>query len=67
MVHPRGVEEIKTEIHTNGPVEGGFFVYEDFMNYKSGVYVHKKGRGLGGHAIKIIGWGVEQGLPYWLC
>lgn len=21
---------------------------------------------LGGHAIKIIGWGVEDGTPYWL-
>ena len=21
---------------------------------------------LGGHAVKIIGWGVEDGTPYWL-
>ena len=21
---------------------------------------------MGGHSIKIIGWGVEDGLPYWL-
>jgi len=21
---------------------------------------------LGGHAIKIMGWGVEDGTPYWL-
>jgi len=22
---------------------------------------------MGGHAVKLIGWGVEQGTPYWLC
>jgi len=33
--------------------------------YKSGVYVHKTGAELGGHAIKIIGYGTEGGVPYW--
>lgn len=37
------------------------------MTYKSGVYVHKTGSALGGHAIKILGWGKESGLDYWLC
>ena len=32
----RGVEEIQTEIMTNGPVEGAFSVYADFLTYKSG-------------------------------
>lgn len=32
----RGVEEIQTEIMTNGPVEGAFTVYSDFPTYKSG-------------------------------
>ena len=32
----RGVEEIMTEIMTNGPVEGVFTVYSDFPTYKSG-------------------------------
>ena len=30
------VENIQTEIMTNGPVEGTFKVYEDFLSYKSG-------------------------------
>jgi len=54
------------EIMTNGPVEGGFSVYADFLSYKSGVYQHETGGFLGGHAIKILGWGVEDGTPYWL-
>jgi cathepsin B len=56
---------IMTEIMTNGPVEAAFTVYADFLTYKSGVYVYKSGAELGGHAIKILGWGVENGLPYW--
>lgn len=59
-------EQIQTEIMTNGPVEGAFTVYADFLNYKSGVYRHTTGSQLGGHAIKILGWGVENGAKYWL-
>lgn len=29
--------EIKAEIYKNGPVEGAFTVYSDFLMYKSGV------------------------------
>ncbi|KAM7427914.1 hypothetical protein ABFA07_021030 [Porites harrisoni] len=60
------VEKIQTEIMTYGPVEGAFTVYADFPSYKSGVYRHTSGGALGGHAIKILGWGVEGGEPYWL-
>ena len=37
-----------------------------FMFLSSGVYRHTTGGMLGGHAIKIIGWGVENGDKYWL-
>ena len=30
-----------------------------------GVYQHVSGNALGGHAIRILGWGVEAGTPYW--
>jgi len=60
------VEKIQTEILTNGPVGAAFTVYADFPTYKSGVYHHVSGSALGGHAVKIIGWGVESGTPYWL-
>jgi len=60
------VAAIQTELMTNGPVEVAFTVYADFPSYKSGVYHHVSGSALGGHAVKLIGWGVENNVPYWL-
>jgi len=58
--------QIKQDLYTNGPVQTGFMVYEDFMHYKSGVYQYTHGKRLGGHAVKIVGWGVENGDEYWI-
>ncbi|CAG2172779.1 unnamed protein product, partial [Oppiella nova] len=46
--------------------QADFQVYGDFPNYKSGVYKKHSTQLLGGHAIKILGWGVENDTPYWL-
>lgn len=54
------------EISTKGPIEIAMTVYEDFLTYTSGVYVHKTGQALGGHAMKVIGYGVENNTKYWL-
>jgi len=61
-------DQIAAEIQQNGPVEAAFTVYEDFLHYKSGVYVHKSGAAVGGHAVKIIGWGFNEtvNMDYWL-
>ncbi|KAJ5075675.1 hypothetical protein M0811_07247 [Anaeramoeba ignava] len=61
------IEDIMTELYTNGPCEAAFEVYQDFLNYESGVYKYVNGTLLGGHAIKMLGWGVENGEDYWLC
>lgn len=63
---PSQVAKIQTEIMTHGPIEVAFTVYNDFLTYKSGVYHHTTGSALGGHAVKMVGWGVEDGTPYWL-
>lgn len=62
----RDEKRIRQEIFKNGPVEGAFTVYEDLLSYKQGVYQHVQGKALGGHAIRILGWGVENNTPYWL-
>ncbi|KAJ6215498.1 hypothetical protein RDWZM_009998 [Blomia tropicalis] len=61
------VDQIKKEIMTHGPVEADFEVFSDFVQYKSGVYRRHSDRHLGGHAIRILGWGIENKVPYWLC
>jgi len=62
---PARVADIQNEIMNHGPVEVAFSVYEDFLTYKSGVYHHTSGSMLGGHAVKMIGWGVDGGVNYW--
>jgi len=55
-----------TEIYANGPIETAFDVYEDFLSYSGGVYKHTTGPLLGGHAVKVLGWGVLNSTNYWL-
>ncbi|KAJ6215820.1 hypothetical protein RDWZM_010320 [Blomia tropicalis] len=64
---PNNVEQIQIEIMKNGPVTAAFKVYNDFLHYKSGIYQHVSKVDEGGHAIRILGWGVDNGTPYWLC
>jgi cathepsin B len=59
------VTDIQNDILKYGPVEAAFDVFEDFLTYKSGVYSHMQGSFLGGHAIKILGWGTLGGTDYW--
>ena len=62
-----GEDDIMQEIYENGSVAAAFDVYEDFEDYSSGIYQHVTGDYLGGHAVKIIGWGVDdQNVKYWL-
>ncbi|CAG9328378.1 unnamed protein product [Blepharisma stoltei] len=62
-----GPSSIQAAILAGGPVETGFSVYQDFMSYSGGIYKHTTGDYLGGHAVKIIGWGNQNGTNYWIC
>jgi len=62
-----GEENMKTELSTNGPFEVAFEVYADFMSYSSGIYHHTTGSFEGGHAVKLIGYGEEDGQKFWTC
>jgi C1A family cysteine protease len=35
-------------------------------SFSLGVYQHVDGKYAGNHAVKILGWGTENGTPYWL-
>ena len=60
------VDAIKKEVYEHGYIQTGFTVYSDFMSYKGGIYEHKSGYVMGGHAVVIVGWGVENGVHYWI-
>ncbi|KAL1439064.1 hypothetical protein MTO96_047524 [Rhipicephalus appendiculatus] len=64
----RDQRHIKAEIFKHGPVAAGMDIYPDFANFKSGVYqrVSPESSKIGSHAVKILGWGFEEGVPYWL-
>ncbi|EYB95957.1 hypothetical protein Y032_0154g2962 [Ancylostoma ceylanicum] len=63
---PNNETRIREEILKTGPVVAAFNVYQDFSYYKGGIYVHKWGEDTGAHAVKVIGWGSENGVDYWL-
>ena len=57
---------IKRELRSHGPVNAGFLVHGDFPQYHSGVYEHRDARVLGGHAVKIVGWGRDPHGEHWI-
>ena len=67
---PHLVEDLQLDMMKWGPITMGFMIYEDFLTEYDGktVYVPRPGLvRLGGHAVKVVGWGAEEGVPYWLC
>lgn len=65
VVSFRSERAIQTAIMTDGPVASAFTVYSDFENYDGGIYQHTTGTMAGGHAIEIVGWGIEDGVKFW--
>ncbi|XP_065203675.1 cathepsin B-like [Planococcus citri] len=58
---------MRKEIFKNGPITTGFRVCKSFTFYKSGMYkCTSTDVYVGGHAVRVIGWGEENGIKYWL-
>lgn len=66
---PKGSEmQIKLEIYKWGPVASSIEMYSDFYEFDAKNTIYKwngVGPRVGGHAIEIVGWGEENGTPYW--
>jgi cathepsin B len=62
----KGESAMQAELMKGGPFEVCFAVYQDFFSYSSGVYTKTSSSLAGYHAVKILGWGVEDGVKYWL-
>jgi len=62
-----GIKQIQLELMKRGPGTMAVEIYSDFISYTSGVYVTSAdAKKQGGHAVTLIGWGEEGGVPYWL-
>nr|DAA06105.1 TPA_inf: cathepsin B [Acyrthosiphon pisum] len=61
-------EDIQREVQNYGPVSMAFKVFDnDFFLYKSGVYEKTtNSEFIQWQYAKLIGWGVENGVDYWL-
>ncbi len=62
----------RRELLHRGPFQAFMNLYSDFFAYKSGIYVvSPNATFVGGHSVRVVGWGVgtaaEGSLPYWLC
>ncbi len=59
------------DVMTNGPIQVGFIVYDDFYYYSglgSPYEVTPSSYQLGGHAVKLIGWDHDaNGRLFWIC
>jgi cathepsin B len=61
------VQSMMEDVYQHGSIQVAFTVYQDFLTYKSGVYVWDgTSPALGGHAVSIVGWGTTaDGTEYW--
>ncbi|XP_006030868.1 pro-cathepsin H [Alligator sinensis] len=56
-------------VGTHNPVSFAFQVTEDFMQYSKGIYSNphcEKTPDKVNHAVLAVGYGVENGMPYWI-
>lgn len=65
--HLTSKDSIKTEIMQNGPVVAKIDVYVDFTEYISGIYYQASNVFIQKMTVKIVGWGYENGILYWIC
>jgi len=65
IITAKGEENMQRAIMLGGPMEVAFSVYSDFEDYDGGIYHHVTGEFMGGHAVKVVGWGEENGEKYW--
>jgi len=61
-----GEDAMKNEIMQRGPIACGIAVTDAFEDYTGGGFIDDTGDEEIVHDISVVGWGVEEGLPYWL-
>jgi C1A family cysteine protease len=61
--------EMAKDLYLHGPFYFSMVVFSDFKAYKGGVYHPISYEVSGTHAVKCVGWGIEEmsATPYWIC
>jgi len=62
---PPTIGDIQKALIEHGPLVTTFTVYNDFFNYRSGVYWQTSDVVAGGHAVAIVGY--DNDNEYWIC
>jgi len=63
-----GERKIRNQIYKWGPVIAAMVIYEDFYTFDPKTEIYEwngVGEQVGGHAVEITGWGIQNGKPYW--
>ena len=61
-----GVGEMTRALNEGGSITAVMQVYSDLYAYSSGIYKKMYGYSLGIHSVRVIGYGTEGELDYWI-
>lgn len=48
------------------PITVSIDVPQELIDYKGGIFEDKTGMAGDGHDVSLVGWGVENGVKYWV-
>jgi 5'-3' exonuclease len=65
----KGVQSMQEELLNFGPFSVSIAVYDDFSKFfkkhRNGIYKSNKKKAVGNHAVRLVGWGTQDGTNYW--
>lgn len=61
------VTNMMNAISLRGSIMVGFNVYACFYLYSKGIYTVTSTTLYGGHAVRVLGYGTENGVDFWIC
>jgi cathepsin X len=61
-----GEQDMMQEIYQRGPISCDVAVPQSLIDYTGGIYCDDTGELNQDHVVSVVGWGEEDGNPYWL-